>query len=395
MIRWAAKYPAPFWYVGPSYGLAKDTIWNDPRMLPQYIPDWYNPNSKLIKKMETELRVDFLHSHGQIYVYGSDRPELMRGPNPQGVILDEFSYQKREVWDSIVQPIMRANPSAWCWFLFTPCGRNHAADLYNYGLEDSKEWKSWKLTIHDSGIFNDEQIIEAQRTSLEPTWKSEYLCEFVEGQGAIFRGVRDNAIAKPQPPKPGHIYVMGVDLAKVTDFTAIAVYDRENNHQVYQDRFNVLEWPFQKKKIAMISRHYNNALVVIDATGVGDPIADDLLRVGIPVQPVKFTEQTKKELIEKLSLYIEQKSAIMIPIDQTFLEFDNFSYEIGPTGKIRYGARQGYHDDIVIAHALAISELHEIPKKEPQVGQTLIRQAYIQQVNQRFDPNQYENEWND
>ncbi len=343
--------------------------------------------------METELRVDFLHSHGQIYIYGSDRPELMRGPNPQGVILDEFSYQKREVWDSIVQPIMRANPSAWCWFLFTPCGRNHAADLYNYGLEDNKEWKSWKATIYDTGIFNDEQIKEAQHTSLEPTWKSEYLCEFIEGEGAIFKGVREAATSRPEPPKPDHMYVMGVDLAKVTDYTAIAVYDRANNHQVYQDRYNKLDWPFQKVKIAKISRHYNNALCVIDATGVGDPIADDLIRIGIPVMPVKFTEQTKKELIEKLSLYIQQRSAILLPIDQTFLEFDNFSYEIGPKGKIRYGARQGYHDDIVIAHALAISELHEISRVTPQEDQTIIRQEYIRQVNQRFDPTTLEAEW--
>ena len=96
---------------------------------------------------------------------------------------------------------------------------------------------------------------------------------------------------------------MGVDLAKVQDFTVIAVYDMATNSQVFQDRFQTLEWPFQKQRIKAISLHYNRALVMLDATGIGDPIADDLMRAGIPVEPYKFTNESKKEIVEKLSKY--------------------------------------------------------------------------------------------
>ena len=41
---------------------------------------------------------------------------------------------------------------------------------------------------------------------------------------------------------------MGVDLAKYQDYTVIAVYDRANNSQVYQDRFNKLDWLLSKEK---------------------------------------------------------------------------------------------------------------------------------------------------
>src|SRR3990167_5993359 len=99
LIRWANVVRAPFWYVGPSYGLAKKTIWDDPRMLPYYIQDWHNPDSTLITKRETELRVDFKTSGGQLYVFGADRPDLMRGPNPFGVVLDEYSVMKEVVWN--------------------------------------------------------------------------------------------------------------------------------------------------------------------------------------------------------------------------------------------------------------------------------------------------------
>src|SRR3990167_1881637 len=55
LIKYASRFRAPFWYVGPSYGLAKDTVWSDPRMLGQYIPGWDKPEMGIITKSESEL----------------------------------------------------------------------------------------------------------------------------------------------------------------------------------------------------------------------------------------------------------------------------------------------------------------------------------------------------
>jgi hypothetical protein len=175
------------------------------------------------------------------------------------------------------------------------------------------------------------------------------------------------------------------------------VYDRINNNQVFQDRFQTIEWPFQKKRIAALSKKYNNALVIIDATGIGDPIADDLIRVGVPIIPIKITEPIKKELIEKLSIWIEQRKCLLLPLNETLQEFENFSYEIGATGKIRYQAREGYHDDIVISHALAIHELTQIVKPQTAPDDPRIRQHYINLKNQyqsgfRNDQDQWDSE---
>lgn len=362
-------------------------------MFPHYVPDWYNPKSVIINRNETDLRVDILPTRSQIYVFGADRPDLMRGPNPQGVVLDEFSVQKAEVWNDIIQPVMRANPTAWTWFLFTPRGKNHAHTVYEFGLRGDDEWKSWKLTVLESGIFAPIQIENARRDMPENTFKQELMCEFLEGEGSVFTGVREAMTSRPEPPKPNHLYVMGVDLAKVTDYTVITVYDRQGNNQVYQDRFNALEWPFQKQKIFAISRHYNNALCVLDATGLGDPVADDLVRIGIPVEPVKITEQIKKEMIEKLSIWLQLKKCAILPVEETLQEFDNFSYEIGPTGKVRYQARQGFHDDIVVSHALAVYRLTDIVKQIATEDTPLIRQEYLRQK-YNLTRDSYGDEWN-
>lgn len=346
-------------------------------MFPYYIPKWNDPKESFIKKKETELMVQFKSSGGQIHVYGADRPDLLRGPNPQGVVLDEFSVQKPQIWTDIVQPIVRANPTAWVWFLATPRGKNHFFEVFQYGQEErAGEWKSWKLTVEDSGIFDPTQIQNMRATSTAQTFAQEYMCEFLEGEGSVFRGVREICTAIPQPKQDGHHYVMGVDVAKHVDYTVIAVYDRQGNQQVYQDRFQRFEWPFQKEKIRAVSKLYNDALVILDSTGQGDPIFDDLARFGVPIQPFKFTGVTKKDLIEKLSIFIEHKQLRMINMAETLFEFDNFQFEVLPSGLTRYGAPEGFHDDIVIAHALAIHGLHPISYKPAEPPKTLIQKAY-------------------
>ncbi len=202
--------------------------------------------------------------------------------------------------------------------------------------------------------------------------------------------------AKPEVPKPNELYVMGVDLAKVTDFTVLRVYKRSNNQLVYSDRFNQLEWPFQKKRIAAIAKHYNNALCLVDATGIGDPIVDDLLRSGVAVEPIKITQPLKKELIEKLSIYIEQRKIRLIYSEEVLFEYDNFGYEITITGGIRYGARSGYHDDIVIADALAVWSLQPVIREEEVVSLTPIQkdfrsQEYNDELEEQREWTEFEN----
>ena len=188
----------------------------------------------------------------------------------------------------------------------------------------------------------------------------------------------------------GHRYIMGVDLAKVEDFTVIAVYDAGNNRQVYQDRFNKIDWGMQKARIAGIARFYKDAdgspaSVVIDATGLGDPIVEDLARMGVPVDPIKFTNDQKRQLIEKLSNWIETGRIHMLNIPETRTELTNFTYDISETtDRVRYEAPVGFHDDIVIAHALAVWRLNPIIREAVEKPKTLIRLSYEKQIKEQI-----------
>jgi hypothetical protein len=364
-----------YWHVFPTKTEAKDAIWRDPAMLFNIVPE-----DLILKTNESELIIYF--KNGSIYqLKGADEPDSLRGAGPVGIVLDEFATMKLEAWQ-IIEPILRAN-GGWCWFIGTPRGKNHLFQFYHMGQRGDPEWRSWLLKASTSLIIPLDQLEKSKITSTQAIWNQEYECDFLEGEGAVFRGVREVMTAVPHKPMEGHYYVMGVDLAKVQDYTTIRVYDRSTNKQVYKDRFQTLEWPFQKKRIAAVAKLFNNALCVLDSTGLGDPIADDLSRMGVAIEAFKIGEQSKKDLIEKLSIWIEQKRIALLPDQDTLFEYDNFSYEIGPTGKIRYGARDGFHDDIVIGDALAvwaltplIKEVLEKPKTRTQIAYEEAKKDY-------------------
>ncbi len=392
LIRYAATFNHVYWYVSPSYSAAKRTVWDDPEILPRLLPGWADDTATWFKKNETELRIYFPKSGGSIYFIGADRPDLMRGPNPWGVVHDEFSVQRKEVWQDVVQPILLANPNAFAWFLFTPRGKNHAYDLM-LQHESDPNWQISTVNCYQSGIFTPEQIEEMKAQMIPASFQQEFMCEFLEGEGSVFRHVKEVCNAQVKEPIPGHLYVMGVDLGKSQDYTVITVYDRKTNYQVYQERFNILEWPFQRAKIAHVSGKYNNALTVLDTTGIGGPIYDDLSRLGVPIQPFSFTNTSKKEIIEKLSIYIEQKYIRMIPTQETLTEFDSYEIEYTPTGLVTYNARSGMHDDIVIAQALAVSQLHPIAKRDMIETEPSRLQEYFKTITKPKDPEEMFAEW--
>ena len=290
------------------------------------------------------------------------------------VVVDESSLLSDEMFSKILRMVGGVEDGKIVQ-LGNPFERNHFARAFK-----DPYYKSitidYKQGIKE-GRITPEFIEEARREMSEFDFRIMYECKFVDSTGRVFKGYRECATAIPKKPIKDHIYVMGVDLAKVQDYTVITVYDRRNNKQVYQDRFNKIEWPFQKKKIKAVSKHYNNALIYIDATGLGDPIADDLLRAGIPVEPYKLTNQSKKEIIEKLVIWIEQRKVEIINIPETIAELANFTYDITRSGLISYNAPQGFHDDIVIAHALAVWGLAPLYPEDKSKPVSLIRSEYL------------------
>jgi hypothetical protein len=103
------------------------------------------------------------------------------------------------------------------------------------------------------------------------------------------------------------------------------------------------------REIALDASSGEPPLPVYDTTGAyTDP------DVTIDVEGFKFTNASKQQIIEALSIAIEQRQITLIDDPVMLNELDAFEYEVGRTGTVRYNAPEGAHDDCVIALGLAL-----------------------------------------
>jgi len=93
---------------------------------------------------------------------------------------------------------------------------------------------------------------------------------------------------------------------------------------------------------------------LVDSTGVGDPVLEQLQRApDTAFEGFKFTSQSKQQLMEGLAVAIQQR-AIRFPDGTLRQQLDNFEYQYHRTG-VSYSAPEGFHDDAVCALALAVA----------------------------------------
>ena len=174
---------------------------------------------------------------------------------------------------------------------------------------------------------------------------------------------------------------MGGDLAKLEDFTVLAFWIMDG-HLCAFDRFNQIDWVFQRKRIVQLAQQYN-ARLLIDSSGVGDPVCDELHRENVRVEGYKFTNATKKDLIENLSMMIENEQISTPNIPELINELKLYGYKTTPSGNVQYGAPEGYHDDCVIALALAAWQLKHIPP--PGIGVGFLEHDKLQIKSYEYD----------
>lgn len=354
LIRSAILVPGRYWYVAPSYRQAKTIAL---AMVLRYLPP-----ELIAKKNETDLTIQ-LFNGSEIALKGAENKDSLRGVGLKGVVLDEYAQMDRDTWEAIIGPTLLDNPAepGWAIFIGTPKGRNHFFQVFSNGKTGKKKWASFQFSATTTGIFDPEELTRLREELTEDTYREEYMAEFLDGEGTVFRGVR--YIVEPKtscyaPPRSDRGYQMGVDLARLRDWTVVTIVDSHTSKVVHWERFNKLDWEFQKLRVANLADTYNHARIVVDATGVGDPIAIDLERMGLQVLAYKITSsEPKQRLIDNLKLRIEQKQVTIPDEGQLLKELEAYEFHVTDSGRTLYEAPNGENDDCVMSLALALWDL--------------------------------------
>src|SRR5450432_1318114 len=294
---------------------------------------------------------------GLLRVRSGDDPDSLRGAGLDLAVLDEAAFLHESVWTGVIRPAL-SDRRGKALFLSTPKGvGNWFSKVYGYGLDPSRpEWQAWCFPTSSNPHIAPEEIEAARADLPERVFRQEYLSEFIADSGDVFRNVTQRAIVAPQSsPVAGHQIIFGLDWARVEDFTCVAILDATTHQLVAMDRFNGIGWALQRGRIAALAQLWRPTVIWAEANSIGGPNIEALQADGLPVYPFTMTSASKDAVINGLALALERdREALTIIPDPVLLhELQAYKVERLPSGRFRYSAPPGEHDDTVISLALA------------------------------------------
>jgi hypothetical protein len=302
----------------------------------------------LIRCWETDRLIE-LPNKSLLQFKSGEKPDNLYGEDVWACVIDEMTRMREEAFVA-VRSTLTATRGQLRMIGNVKGRQNFAYRLARKAEAGEPDWYYDKITWKDAvaaGILQESEIDDARRTLQPHVFKELYEAEPSDDGGNPFGLQFIAQIVAPlsnQPP-----VVWGIDLAKSFDWTVAIALDRQG-HTCRFERWQG-PWPETKTKI---HRMVGATKAYVDATGVGDPIVDDLQRMGgrSTYEGFKFTSQSKQMLMEGLAAAIQGKK-ITIPDGIIKQELETFEYKYTPTG-VRYTAPVGLHDDCVCALALAV-----------------------------------------
>lgn len=271
------------------------------------------------------------------------------------LIFDEYGFMNPDVWDIVGAPMM-LDSNGEAWFVSTPNRKNHFHSLYVRGLEDNGRYSSFRFSSHDNPYLSKEALEEIAEDMTEENYQQEILAEFLDNEGAVFRNISACINAPETSPSDheGHMLVAGIDWGKHKDYTVISVGCRDCQQEVYLDRFNKIDYIYQRERLKIAYSNWEIQSGLAELNSIGEPNLEMLQADGYPIQGFQTTGTSKPPLIENMKLVLERAEYQFLNIPIATAELEAYEMKVNAMGRPSYNAPAGVHDDTVIARALML-----------------------------------------
>lgn len=292
---------------------------------------------------------------GRIRVKTGSKPDVLRGEKANLLILDECAYLDAKAWQKVGAPML-ATTKGRAIFISTPNRRNWFFGLYMRGVDPlDPDWKMWEFPSSANPFISEEAFAAMIADMSEEDIQQEVMAKFLENEGTVFRNIQ--ACVNDTEVKPyASDFALGVDWGQQKDYTVISVIDLRTLVVVDTYRFNKLAWFDQRARIKHMYKKWNKLgkvhTILVELNSIGSPNAEALLLEGLPIQGFMMTGKSKPPLIEALALAFE-RGEIRIPDNAPMIaELMAYERKVSVSGRRRYSAPSGLHDDCVISLAL-------------------------------------------
>ena len=319
----------------------------------------------ILKQNNGSLKITFING-STIEFSSAESGDNLRGftIKRSGILaIDEAAYIDSDVFYSVLLPM--ANVYKSDIFIFsTPKARDgFFYDLYQQGMngDDPKvisvDWSKYDLTK-----YLDAETLEIYRKKLpRSTFRSEFLSEWLETNESVFADFQDLFINKATE---NNIYYFGIDWSGQgqCDYTAISIFN-SLNEMVDIVYFNDLDETQTLNKIIELAIKYKPKKITVETNSIGN-IYYGLLqkavrqaKLPIIVQGFVTTNDTKDEIISDLQVAIQNKDIRFKRDDELERELNNYQLTFSKTGKRVFNARNGFHDDLIMATAICLNSM--------------------------------------
>ena len=331
-------------WVSPIYKQSKK-VFND-------IENAFASSPQVFKsKNGTELTYKS-HQNSTIEFFSAERYDNIRGFTFDFLVCDEFAFMDSEAWTEVLRATVLVRGKK-VLLISTPKGKNHFHQIFNLESQNH-QYKSFKMTSYDNPIINPSEIDDARVTLPDHVFRQEYLAEFVDGGAGMFNDLTVITTSE----RTNRMYG-GLDIGRADDYTVLTIFN-ERGEMFYIERWNKDTWSnIVGKVVSRINEFGCNTLVEVN--GIGDPIFEQLkdkVNDSQLIIPFVTTSKSKQDIIEQLVVANQNKEVKVLDKDWLLKELDLFTYEYNPkTKSVRYSAPNGFHDDSVMATAIAYHSL--------------------------------------
>jgi len=262
-------------YISPTQSQSRDIIWEQ---LKSRVGTIGNANeSRLEMKLPTQDG-----GTSTIFIGGWENRENFRGKAADLIVFDELDTMRNFFigWQEIFRPALtdrigRAN------FIGTPKKENPNLRRLAKIAEEDSDYEAFHYTTYDNPYIDKEEIEKAKKELDQNTFKQEYLAEYVDNQGSLFKYTALVDMFSNTITKNDKKYLI-VDIAD--DGSDKTIFTFWNDLEVYRiDKFAHLN----TETIINQIREYASqdkipySQIAVDAIGVGAGVASSSLLDGI------------------------------------------------------------------------------------------------------------------
>ncbi len=292
------------------------------------------------------------------------KPETIRG-FPGDVRLDEFALHPEadRIFEALL-PSISSNSKYQISICSTPLGQSNMFYRIFTDINGFPDFKRSQIDCYSAIKMGCKLNIEViKRNFDEDSFRQEFECQFIDEATSYFPyDLIQKCIAREEKNTDGTNFI-GIDIGRKKDLTCvyIATLSQGKFYFKFMETWQNMSYASQLRLISDTIKKNEISAGMIDATGLGNNLAEDLSNEFPFIEPVWFTAQIKQEMVLRVKTMMEQQR-IELPDERDLIsDIHAIKKSITPSNNIVFEANRNEtgHADRFWALALAVAAGNE------------------------------------